>query len=138
MRESFELRVGDLPIGAVPVIPAHLPIWGARKIAALKETTLVFVAHGAQLVGFLDLGSPAGAPDGDRVELWMSPIAGCLSAATSLVRARELFVRAGTATLPVAAGGFLIGALARADVERALRDRRRAAGAPIPSIRAVA
>ena len=47
-------------------------------------------------------------------------------------------VRAGAATLPVAAGGFLIGAVARADVERALRARRQPAGAPIPSIRAVA
>jgi CBS domain-containing protein len=68
----------------------------------------------------------------------MLPIDGCLSAATPLVRARELFVRAGTATLPVAAGAFLIGAVSRGDVERALRERRRPAVAPIPAIRAVA
>jgi CBS domain-containing protein len=138
MRESFELRVGDLPIRAVPVIPAHLPMAGARKIAALKKTSLLFVARGAQLVGILDAGALAGAPDVERAEAWMSPIDGCLSAATPLVRARELFVRAGTATLPVAAGAFLIGAVSRGDVERALRERRRPAVAPIPAIRAVA
>jgi hypothetical protein len=138
MRESFELRVGDLPIRAIPVIPAHLPMGGARKIAALKKTSLLFVARGAQLVGILDAGALAGAPDIEHAEAWMSSIDGCLSAATPLVRARELFVRAGTATLPVAAGVFLIGAVSRGDVERALRERRRPAVAPIPAIRAVA
>jgi CBS domain-containing protein len=138
MRESFDQRVGDLPIRAVPVIPADLPMGGARKIAALKKTSMLFVARGAQLVGILDVRALEAAPEAARAEVWMAPIDGCLSAATSLVRARELFVRAGTATLPVAAGAFLIGVVARADVERALRERRRPAGARIPSIRAVA
>jgi CBS domain-containing protein len=138
MRDTFDSRVGDLPIRAVPVIPADLPMGGARKIAALKKASLLFVARGAQLVGILDVRALEGAPEAAHVEIWMAPVGGCLSAATSLVRARELFVRAGTATLPVAAGAFLIGVVARADVERALRARRRPAGAPIPSIRAVA
>lgn len=138
MRESFDLRVGDLPIHAVPIIPAHLPMGGARKIAALKKTSLLFVERGAQLVGILDAHALEAAPDAARAEIWMAPALGCLSAATSLVRARELFVRAGTATLPVAAGAFLIGVVARADVEGALRARRRSPGAPIPPIRAVA
>jgi CBS domain-containing protein len=138
MRDSLDLRVGDLPIRAVPVIPADLPMGGARKIAVLKKSSLLFVAHGAQLVGILDMGALDAAPEAARAEIWMSPVDGCLSAATSLVRARELFVRAGTATLPVSAGAFLIGVVARADVERALRARRQPARAPIPSIRAVA
>jgi CBS domain-containing protein len=138
MRDTFELRVGDVPIRAVPVIPAHLPMGGARKIAALKKTSLLFVARGAQLVGMVDARALQAAPDAARAEVWMSTVEGCLSAATSLVRARELFVRAGTATLPVAAGAFLIGVVARADVERALRARSRPVGAPLPSIRAVA
>jgi CBS domain-containing protein len=138
MRETFDQRVGDLPIRAVPVIPAELPMGGARKIAALKKTSLMFVARGAQLVGILDARALEAAPDAALAEVWMAAVDGCLSAATSLVRARELFVRAGTATLPVAAGAFLIGVVARADVERALRARRQPAGAPIPSIRAVA
>jgi CBS domain-containing protein len=138
MRKSFELRVGDLPIRAVPVVPAHLPMGHARKIAALKQTNLLLVARGAQLVGILDAGALSSAPDAALAELWMSSARGCLSAATPLVRARELFVRAGTATLPVAAGAFLIGVVARGDLERALRDHRRPAQAPRPSIRAVA
>jgi CBS domain-containing protein len=138
MRDSFELRVGDLPIRAVPVIPVHLPMWGARKIAALKRTSLLFVASGAQLVGILDARALDGAPDATRAGICMSPIDGCLSAATPLVRARELFVRTGTATLPVTAGAFLIGAVLRGDVERALRARRLPAGARIPALRAVA
>jgi CBS domain-containing protein len=138
MRESSDLRVGDLPIQAVPVIPADLPMGGARKIAELKQTSLLFVARGAQLVGIVDVRALNAAPDAARAEVWMSPVDRCLSAATSLVRARELFVRAGTATLPVAAGAFLIGVVARGDVERALRARRQPAGAPVPSIRAVA
>ena len=138
MRDSLDLRVGDLPIRAVPVIPADLPLDRARKIAALKGTTLLFVARGAQLVGILDMGALDAADDSGRAELWMSPVDGCLSAATSLVRARELFVRAGTSTLPVAAGPFLIGVVSRGDLERALRGRRRAPSAPVTSIRAVA
>jgi CBS domain-containing protein len=138
MRETFDLRVGDLPIRAVPVIPADLPMGGARKIAALKKTSLLFVARGAQLVGILDVRALKAAPEAARAEVWMAPVEGCLSAATPLVRARELFVRAGTATLPVAAGAFLIGVVARGDIERALRARRQPAGARIPSIRAVA
>jgi CBS domain-containing protein len=138
MRESFDIRVGDLPIRAVPIIPAHLPMGGARKIAALKETSLLFVARGGQLAGILDGRALEAAPDAAPAEAWMVPVDGCLSAATSIARARELFVRAGAMTLPVAAGGFLIGAVARGDVERALRARRQPAAAPIPSIRAVA
>ncbi len=141
MRDSFDLRdlrVGDLPIRPVPIIPAHLPMGGARKIAALKQAALLFVARGAQLVGILDDRALSAAPDDARAEVWMSPVAGCLSAATPLVRARELFVLAGASTLPVAAGAFLIGTVARADVERALRERRRSVRAPLPQIRAVA
>ncbi len=141
MRESLDfrdLRVGDLPIRGAPVIPAHLPMGGARKIAALRQAALLFVSRGAQLVGILDDRALSAAPDGARAEVWMSPVAGCLSAATPLVRAIELFILSGSATLPVAAGAFLIGTIARADVERALRERRRPARAPIPAIRAVA
>jgi CBS domain-containing protein len=138
MRESFDLRVGDLPIRPVPVIPAHLPMGGARKIAALKRVALLFVARGAQLVGILDERALSAAPDGAPAEAWMSPVAGCLSAATPLPRARELFILNGTATLPVAVGAFLIGSIGRGDVERALRERRRSPPAALPPVRAVA
>jgi CBS domain-containing protein len=44
----------------------------------------------------------------------------------SVAQARELFVRARTTVLPVIAGGFVLGAVTREDIERTkpLADKR--------------
>jgi CBS domain-containing protein len=136
--ESCLPRVGDLPIRAVPVIAAHLSMAAARKVAALKRAGRLFVERDGQLVGALDEQALAGAPDDAPVVATMRPIDLFLHLTTPATRARELFIRARTDALPVAAGAFLVGAVWRADVERALRDRRRPLAHSAAPVRAVA
>lgn len=122
--ESCLPRVGDLPIRAVPIIPAHLSMAAARKIAELKRATVLFVERDGRLMGTLDEHAVVEAPDDARVADCLRSIELCLGPTTTAERAQELFVRSRTTALPVVAGAFLLGAVSRADVERALRSRR--------------
>ena len=122
--ESCLPRVGDLPIRAVPIIPAHLSMAAARKIAELKRATVLFVERDGQLMGTLDEHALVEAPDDAEVAGCLRSIELCLGPTTTAERAQELFVRSRTTALPVAAGAFLLGAVSRADVERALRSHR--------------
>ncbi len=122
--ESCVPRVGDLPIETVPVIPAHLSMAGARKIAELKRAGVLFVERDGRLMGTLDENALIEAPDDVEVARCLRTIELCLGPTTTAERAHELFVRSRTTALPVAAGAFLLGAVSRADVERALRSRR--------------
>lgn len=110
----------------------------ARKIAELKRAAVLFVERDGQLVGILDERVLVEAPDDAEIAGRMRPIGLCLRPTTSAARARELFVRAGTSALPVAAGAFLLGAVSRADVERALSSRRLPTHARTVSARAAA
>ena len=110
----------------------------ARKIAELKRAAVLFVERDGQLVGILDERVLVEAPDDAEIAARMRPIGLCLRPTTSAARARELFVRAGTSALPVAAGAFLLGAVSRADVERALSSRRLPTHARTVSARAAA
>ena len=122
--ESCVPRVGDLPIQAVPIIPAHLSMAAARKIAELKRATVLFVERDGRLMGTLDEHALVEAPDDAEVAGCLRTIELCPGPTTSAERAHELFVRSRTTALPVAAGAFLLGAISRSDVERALRSRR--------------
>jgi CBS domain-containing protein len=122
--ESCLPRVGDLPIRAVPIIPAHLSMAAARKIAELKRATVLFVERDGRLMGTLDEHAVVEGPDDARVGDCLRSIELCLGPTTTAERAQELFVRSRTTALPVVAGAFLLGAVSRADVERALRSRR--------------
>jgi CBS domain-containing protein len=122
--ESCVPRVGDLPIRAVPIVPAHLSMAAARKIAELKRVTVLFVERDGRLIGTLDEHALVEAPDAADVAGCLRTIELCLGPSTTAERAQELFVRSCTTALPVAAGAFLLGAVSRADVERALRTRR--------------
>jgi CBS domain-containing protein len=117
--EGDTVRVGDLPIRRIPVIPAHLSMDAARKVAVLKQSALLLVERDGHIVGTIDerafatnyhLAAVAAAA--------MTPLATCLRPATPVSEARELFVRARAAILPVVAGGFILGAVTRSDVER--------------------
>jgi CBS domain-containing protein len=116
-------RIGDLPIRSVPIVPAHLSMTAARKIAELKRAVVLFVERDGRLVGILDERALVEAPDDCEIAARMRPIGLCLRPTTSAARARELFLRARTSALPVAAGAFLLGSVSRADVERALSRR---------------
>ena len=113
------LRVADLPIRRVPVIPAHASMAAARKVARLKQVSLLLVERDHQIVGTIDDGALTADDDLTEVAGAMRPLATWLRPATPLSEARELFIRARVAILPVIVGGFILGAAARSDVERA-------------------
>ena len=119
--EGDTVRVGDLPIRRIPVIPSHLSMDAARKVAVLKQSSLLLVERAGQIVGTID--ERAFATDYDLAAVAaaaMTPLATCLlRPATPVTEARELFVRARADILPVVAGGFILGAVTRSDVERA-------------------
>jgi len=95
----------------------------ARKVAALKRVTVLFVERDGRLVGVLDERALTASPDDAKVAATMQTIGLCLHPATSVWRARELFRWSRVSVLPVTVGAFLLGAITRADVEEALRPR---------------
>jgi len=111
-------RVGDLPMRRIPVMPAHWSMATARGVSALKRIALLLVEHEEQIVGTVDETALAGAADGTPVARAMKPLDLCLRPAMSVADARELFARAQTSILPVIAGGFVLGAVTRGDVEK--------------------
>jgi CBS domain-containing protein len=112
-------RIGDLPMKRIPVIAAHLPISAARKVAALKRIALLLVELDDQIVGVVEETVLAGADDDTLTAKAMRPLGPGLRPSMSVAEAREAFVRARATVLPVIAGGFVLGAVGRAEVERA-------------------
>ena len=113
------VRVGDLPIRRVPVIPAHLSMAAARKVALLKQISLLLVERDNQIVGTIDDSALTADNDPTEVAAAMRPLTTSLRPATPVTEARELFIRARASILPVVVGGFILGAVTRSDVERA-------------------
>jgi len=111
-------RVGHMPLRRIPVIPAHLPMAAARKVAVLERITVLLVEQEEQIVGVVDERVLGGADDETLVSRAMRPLGLSLSPSMSAARARELFVWARTNILPVVAGGFVLGALTREQIER--------------------
>ena len=116
--DAAEPQVGDVPMRRIPVVPAHLRMGGARKVAALKGIGLLLVERDEQIVGTVDENALVDAADQTRTALAMRPLGLCLRPAMSMAQAREVFVRARATVLPVIAGGFVLGAVTRADLER--------------------
>lgn len=118
-RDARAARVGDMPIRRIPVIGAHLPMAAAREVAALKRIALLLVEFEEQIVGTVDETVLAStAIDETPTAAVMKPLDVCLRPAMSVAQARELFVRARATVLPVIAGGFVLGAVRRADILR--------------------
>jgi hypothetical protein len=111
-------HVVDMPMRQIPVVPAHLPMAGARKIAALKRIGVLLVEQEAQIVGTVDESALGAADDRTPTAAAMKPLALYLRPAMSVAQARDMFVRARATILPVIAGGFVLGAVARSDIER--------------------
>jgi CBS domain-containing protein len=123
-------RVGDLPSRPIPVIAAHLPMAAARKVAALKQIALLLVERDDQIVGVIDERSLATAPDAMAVSEALKPLALSLRPSMSLARAQALFIAARAAVLPVVAGGFVLGAIARGEIEREIHRATEATRSP--------
>jgi len=102
----------------IPVIPAHLPMAGARKVAALKRIAVLLVEREDQIVGTIDEIALAAADDRTPTAAAMQPLCLYLRPTMSVGQAREVFIRARTTILPVIAGGFVLGGVARSDIER--------------------
>ncbi len=117
--------VAELPLAPAPAIPSHLTMAAARKVADLKRSTVLLVERDGRLAGVIDQHGLLASADDLRAGDAMRPLESCLAANTPLASARELFVRTGSAALPVAAGAFLLGVVTRAAVDRALRDLER-------------
>ena len=111
-------HVADMPMRQIPVIPAHLPMAGARKVAALKRISVLLVERQEQIVGTIDENVLAAADDRTPTAAAMKPLVLYLRPTMSVAQARDVFVRARATVLPVIAGGFVLGAVARSDLER--------------------
>jgi CBS domain-containing protein len=119
--KDTRICIGELPTRSIPMIPARLSMAAARKIARLKRVSLLFVEQGERLVGLVDARALARAPDDAGVAASMTPIRVCLHPAMSAARALDVLIHL---------GAFLIGAVTRADVERAVGSHGRSARAP--------
>jgi CBS domain-containing protein len=117
--DGLGFRIGDLAIRPIPVVPAHLPMSAARKVAALKRISLLLVERDERLVGFVGERALATAADAMPIAAAMKPLGACLRPGMPVAQARELFIRTRAAVLPVIAGGFVLGAVARGDIDRA-------------------
>jgi CBS domain-containing protein len=121
--------VGDLPMRRIPVVPARLPMAAARKIAALRGIAVLLVERGEQIVGTVDENALAAAADETPIGMAMTPLGRWLRPAMSVAEAREMFMSARATVLPVIAGGFVLGAVTREDLEAT----RTPAAAPGPA-----
>jgi hypothetical protein len=110
--------VGDVPMRPIPVIAADLPMVAAREVAAMKRIALLLVEFEEQIVGTVDESVLVAAAAQTPTVAAMRPLDVCLRPAMSVAQARELFVQARATVLPVIAGGFVLGAVTRADIER--------------------
>lgn len=128
----------DLPIQPAPIVPAHLTVDAARKVAALRRAGVVLIENGGRLLGLVEVRRLADAPAGAGVLSVARPIDLALRPTTSLQRARELLLRARLTALPVVVGAFLLGVVHLADVERTLRGQRAVDAARADAARAVA
>ena len=127
-RKQNETRIADLPTQTIPAVPGHLSMAAARKVAALKQVGILLVEREGQLVGVLDDRALAEAADDAEVTDAMAPMGLCLHPAMSITCAHDLFALSRVSMLPVAVGAFLLGAISRADVVRALASTRDGAG----------
>jgi predicted transcriptional regulator len=112
------LRVIDVMGKPQPIVPSHILMGAARKIACLKSADALIVEEKGSLVGFLDARRLREAPDSRRVDACLEPLHLFLTPTTTVAEARALLVESGASSLPVAAGPFLIGSVSRAAVER--------------------
>jgi CBS domain-containing protein len=114
-------RVADMPMRSIPVVPADLSMAAVRKVAALKQIAVLLVEREEQIVGTIDESVLPAADDATLAGTAMKPLGLCLRPAMSVAQARDVFTRARVTVLPVIAGGFVLGAVAREDIERTKR-----------------
>jgi CBS domain-containing protein len=120
---SDEPRVAEAMTRLYPIVPGHISVGAARKIAELRSTDTLIVEDRGSLIGLLDRETLRTASDDRRVADCLKSIRICLTPTTTLARARSLMIEHGVASFPVAAGPFLVGSISRSDVERLLASK---------------
>jgi hypothetical protein len=125
--------VGHLMTPPHPIIPKHISMGAARKVASLKSADALLVEDGGSLAGFIDSRVLVTAKDDERVADCLQPLGFCLSPTTTVARARELLTEHCALSFVVAAGGFLLGSISRASVERSLAGSAPASGRVSPA-----
>lgn len=121
------VRVADVMARRQPVVPSHISMAAARKIAELKSADALIVEDKGSLMGFLDSESLRQGRDDQRVVECLKPLRPCVSPNTTVEQARELLLEYGASSLPVTVGPFLIGSVSRSAIERSVRARIAAA-----------
>jgi len=124
-----EPSVMDLMGDPPPIVPAHLTMAAARKIARLKSADILLVQDGEQMVGVVDGYALEAAAADALVSDGMKPMFPCVRPDSGPHRARDLMARHSVPALIVAVGRFVVGTLSRPAVERALAGDRVAAHA---------
>jgi CBS domain-containing protein len=117
------LQVADVMTAPPPVVPSHLTMAAARKIAALKSASLLVVEIEGTIVGVVDAEALANAPDDDLVADRMTTSMLAVAPSVSATQARGLLARIGAPSLPVVVGMFVVGSVSREAIERALAAR---------------
>ena len=120
METRRELSVADVTEKTPPIIPWHLTVGAARKIAELKSTMILLVEEERRVVGVIDRRTLDTAGDADPVTACMRSLLLCAQPNTTARRARELMVKHRLPALPVAAGMFVLGSVTREAIERAM------------------
>jgi predicted transcriptional regulator len=103
-----------------PIMPSHLAMVAARKIAALKSAAWLLVEAEGRLVGILDRRALTDSRDDELVSARMTALRVAAGPSTAIARAYDLLVQQRLGWLPVAAGMFVVGAVSRARLEHAL------------------
>ena len=117
-QDGLAPRVRDMPMRRIPVIAAHLSAAAARRVMELRRIGVLLVEDAEHVVGTIDRCALDAADDAARVSTAMKPLALHLQPRMSVAEAREMFVRARTNIVPVIVGGFVLGAVERAVIER--------------------
>jgi CBS domain-containing protein len=111
-----------------PIVPCHLAMAAARKIAALKSVSWLLVEADGRLVGTLDRRALMVSGDDDLVSACMTELPLAVLPTTTAASAYELMVQHRLTWLPVAAGTmFIVGAVSRQILERVLAGASRGA-----------
>jgi CBS domain-containing protein len=117
---SSRILVADVMTGPAPIVPGHLTMGAARKIAALKSVRWLLVEDEGILIGFVDPRTLAVSRDDDLVSARMTTLGLAVSATASAARAHALLCQRRLAWSPVVAGMFVVGAVSRVALERTL------------------
>jgi CBS domain-containing protein len=97
-------------------VPGWFTVAQARRVAQLKKVDCLLVDDKAGVSGAASVATLALAPAGDLVARWMVRTSVSVDAGATTAEAAAHLHAAGSACLPVTAGGMLVGTISLADL----------------------